>query len=150
MEVVQDFPEKIGNPVSIDISGQEGAAVTPAAAAATPPAPVKTVTQSPAYSSGYKKANAKTSGPTVFPIEGLSPYSNKWTIKARVTQKGDIRTYSNAKGEGKLAAVAPSVLIQTDYRGRIGQTGTIVVDTDMNTKGNFAASKTPTRQYGCR
>lgn len=36
------------------------------------------------------------------PISGLSPYQNKWVIKARVTAKPPIRTWSNAKGEGKL------------------------------------------------
>ena len=38
----------------------------------------------------------------IYPIEGLSPYQNKWTIKARVTNKSDIRHWSNQKGEGKL------------------------------------------------
>lgn len=36
------------------------------------------------------------------PIDSLSPYQNKWVIKARVTSKSIIRTWSNAKGEGKL------------------------------------------------
>lgn len=36
------------------------------------------------------------------PIASLSPYQNKWVIKARVTAKSPIRTWSNAKGEGKL------------------------------------------------
>lgn len=36
------------------------------------------------------------------PISGLSPYQNKWVIKARVTSKPPIRHWSNAKGEGKL------------------------------------------------
>lgn len=36
------------------------------------------------------------------PIVGLSPYQNKWVIKARVTSKSTIRTWSNARGEGKL------------------------------------------------
>lgn len=36
------------------------------------------------------------------PIDSLSPYQNKWVIKARVTAKSTIRTWSNAKGEGKL------------------------------------------------
>lgn len=35
-------------------------------------------------------------------IEQLSPYQNQWTIKARVSYKGDIRKWSNARGEGKL------------------------------------------------
>ena len=38
----------------------------------------------------------------IYPIEGLSPYQNKWTIKARVTSKSDIRHWSNQKGDGKL------------------------------------------------
>lgn len=36
------------------------------------------------------------------PIASLSPYQNKWVIKARVTSKTAIRTWSNARGEGKL------------------------------------------------
>lgn len=35
----------------------------------------------------------------------MSPYQNNWTIKARVTQKSDIRTYSNQRGDGKLFSV---------------------------------------------
>ncbi|XP_039272067.2 replication protein A 70 kDa DNA-binding subunit-like [Styela clava] len=38
----------------------------------------------------------------VMPIASLTPYQNKWTIKARVTQKGSVREWKNAKGEGKL------------------------------------------------
>ncbi|CAH2048570.1 unnamed protein product, partial [Iphiclides podalirius] len=36
------------------------------------------------------------------PIASLSPYQNKWVIKARVMSKSAIRTWSNARGEGKL------------------------------------------------
>ncbi|XP_062558412.1 replication protein A 70 kDa DNA-binding subunit [Armigeres subalbatus] len=36
------------------------------------------------------------------PINSLSPYQNKWVIRARVMTKSGIRTWSNAKGEGKL------------------------------------------------
>ncbi|KAI4471648.1 replication factor a 1 rfa1 [Holotrichia oblita] len=36
------------------------------------------------------------------PISSLTPYQNKWIIKARVTNKSNIRTWSNSRGEGKL------------------------------------------------
>lgn len=45
-------------------------------------------------------------------IEALSPYQNKWIIKARVSYKGDLRTWSNTKGEGKLISL--NFLDETD------------------------------------
>ena len=36
------------------------------------------------------------------PIASLTPYQNKWVIKARVTSKTPIRTWNNSRGEGKL------------------------------------------------
>ena len=41
----------------------------------------------------------------IYPIEGLSPFAHKWTIKARVVLKSDIRTWHKATGEGKLFSV---------------------------------------------
>lgn len=41
----------------------------------------------------------------IYPIEALSPYAHKWTIKARVTSKSDIKTWHNKNGEGKLFSV---------------------------------------------
>lgn len=39
------------------------------------------------------------------PISQLNMYQNRWTIKARVTSKSDIRYWSNAKGEGSLFSI---------------------------------------------
>ncbi|XP_010439755.1 PREDICTED: replication protein A 70 kDa DNA-binding subunit E-like [Camelina sativa] len=40
--------------------------------------------------------------PRIIPINGLSPYSGRWTIKARVTNKAELRQYSNPRGQGKV------------------------------------------------
>ena len=48
------------------------------------------------------RSGSKPGHGTIFPIEGLSPYQNNWTIMARVTQKSDIKNWSNTRGEGKL------------------------------------------------
>lgn len=42
---------------------------------------------------------------SIIPISALNPYSQKWTIKARVTAKSDMRTWNNAKGSGNLFSV---------------------------------------------
>ncbi|KAG8702561.1 Replication factor A protein 1 [Ceratobasidium sp. 395] len=72
----------------------------------TSPAPVAKPQAQQAQPQHSKQAAATSSLPPGFaplhPIEALSPYSNKWTIRARVSQKSDIRTWSNARGEGKL------------------------------------------------
>ncbi|XP_038878718.1 replication protein A 70 kDa DNA-binding subunit B-like [Benincasa hispida] len=36
----------------------------------------------------------------VHPLVYLNPYQGDWTIKVRVTDKGNLRTYKNAQGEG--------------------------------------------------
>ena len=54
---------------------------------------------------------------TIMPINALNPYQNKWTIRARLMEK-DMRTYSNAKGDGKLMN-----LLVADASGEIRITG---------------------------
>ena len=41
-------------------------------------------------------------GQSITPISGLNMYANRWMICAKVIAKSDIRTCSNAKGEGYL------------------------------------------------
>jgi replication factor A1 len=40
--------------------------------------------------------------PRIIPITALNPYQGRWTIKARVTAKGELRHYNNTRGDGKV------------------------------------------------
>lgn len=121
--VIDTLDHKIDEPTSYDMPGSEQGGSnfpnSPAAPAAS------TVAQSPAYTSYQQRmpvkkelTPAKSNAPAVFPIEGLSPYQNKWTIKVRVAQKSDVRHWSNAKGEGKIFSV-----VLMDESGEINATG---------------------------
>lgn len=38
--------------------------------------------------------------PHIVPIERLNAYQARWTIRARVTAKCDMKVFSNARGDG--------------------------------------------------
>jgi len=63
-------------------------------------------------------AAASPGGKNIFPIVSLTPYQNRWTIRARITSKSNIRTWSNSRGEGKLFSVD-----LVDESGEIRATG---------------------------
>jgi replication factor A1 len=106
LEVLSEFGEfdKIGEPVALDIKPEQPAQPTsipgnnfygnkpaqqPEQRIVRPTNPI---------SGSVPRGN-------IYPIEALSPYAHKWTIKARCTHKGDIKTWHNKNGEGKLFSV---------------------------------------------
>ncbi|RSH89319.1 Replication factor A protein 1 [Saitozyma podzolica] len=112
--------EKIGDPKNVE----QHSTAPPAAAAAAAPAPAAPASRTTGAAPARTGSNNRSAGPgkdgmgPLYPIEGLSPYQNKWTIKARVTQKSDIKHWSNQRGEGKLFSVT-----FMDETGEIRATG---------------------------
>lgn len=116
LEILKDgaqVGEKIGDPISLaDVNKAKTApvAATAAAASATSAQPRNVLnTNSNANALPPQRSQSQSmndsvafDGRATIPISGLSPYQNKWVIKARVTAKPPIRHWSNAKGEGKL------------------------------------------------
>ncbi|KAF2436074.1 single-stranded DNA-binding replication protein A [Tothia fuscella] len=110
MEVLTEYGEheKIGEPVSLDGPQKTEAQPQPAGVSASgfygnkPPVKAEPVTQQRSLPS--RTAESSSHG-NLYPIEALSPYAHKWTIKARVTMRSEVKTWHNANGEGKLFSV---------------------------------------------
>lgn len=45
------------------------------------------------------------SGKKTMSIASLNPYMGNWCVKAKLSLKGDVRTFRNAKGEGKVMTI---------------------------------------------
>ncbi|KAK6639757.1 hypothetical protein RUM43_008032 [Polyplax serrata] len=109
---------RIGNPVSFEesLNNTDKSEVQ----AASKPAPVINSKPNSGYSvsSSKPKMSPALTSNQVHPISSLSPYQNRWCIKARVTNKQPSRTYTTARGEGKLFSV-----VFTDESGEIKCTG---------------------------
>ena len=108
--------ERIGSPVTIGADGKVPASANQnanpnAGAAAKRPAgpvakqdqpPIKTTPASTTRSVLTPRSTTTPSGAPIAPISSITPYQNKWTIKARITSKTDIKTWNKPSGSGKL------------------------------------------------
>lgn len=114
MEVLEDFGEldKLGSPIALE-QGEKAEAPQPDA---KQPGNIggdgfygnKQQQQPPQQQQQQQRAMAVRSNGShgnIHPIEAITPYAHRWTIKARVTHKGDIKTWHNKNGEGKLFSV---------------------------------------------
>lgn len=95
---------KIGDPKPIiDNSGQLVGNGTSASMDTTQPKSISSVNSHSAQASVINNGLERDIDVNnIHPINSLSPYQNKWTIRARVVYKAPVRTWSNQRGDGKL------------------------------------------------
>lgn len=109
LEVIKEFgeAEKIGEPKALEVKAEEEERAQPTTISSNgfygsklPDTPAQQSNRAQPMRGPSASAHA-----TIYPIEAISPYSNKWTIKARCTSKSNIKTWHNKNGEGKLFSV---------------------------------------------
>uniref|UniRef100_A0A8C6KEK4 Replication protein A subunit n=1 Tax=Nothobranchius furzeri TaxID=105023 RepID=A0A8C6KEK4_NOTFU len=102
----EEVSGKIGDPTPY-FDGQQSGPV-PAAPGPEVRPPLQAQNKNDGFSRDFAKKAPSVMPDTpggsskVVPIASLNPYQSKWTIRARVTNKSSIRTWSNSRGEGKL------------------------------------------------
>lgn len=96
--------EKIGEPKTLEIKAEDAPpqSTTIASNGFYGIKPQEKTVQQPLPS---RSSQSRSGHGTIYPIEALSPYAHKWTIKARCTSKSEIRTWHNKNGEGRLFTV---------------------------------------------
>lgn len=111
-DVVEKVSTLIGEPVPAEIPPQNQPAVrtpqpvqqqkpqfTPLRRTSSPAN--KTITNTSKQSSAFDDGE----GSILKPIAHLNPFQQRWTIKARCTHKGPIRTFMRDQQEGKVCSV---------------------------------------------
>lgn len=94
--------QKIGTPAPLSEADTKGSGTVTTNGTSSSSTPFKptNVRNGSAMDTTTSDTNLSTS--MIHPISSLTPYQNRWVIKARVTSKSTIRTWSNSRGEGKL------------------------------------------------
>lgn len=112
LDILEEYGEldKLGHPVAIEpkVEGAEDAKPQPGNIASNGFYGNKPQQAQQAQPQQQRQVQMRSNGNSggahgsIYPIEALSPYAHKWTIKARCTQKSDIKTWHKNTGEGKL------------------------------------------------
>ena len=102
--------EKIGEPKPLESKAEEDEKPQPMTISGgnfygAKPQSVSLQSQPNNRASSTRSAAPNSSHLNTYPIEAISPYSHKWTIKARCTSKSNIKTWHKRTGEGKLFSV---------------------------------------------
>ncbi|KAF1804516.1 hypothetical protein V8B55DRAFT_1499736 [Mucor lusitanicus] len=106
-DVVQvDVDSKIGTPASLENSNSPAAA-SPSTLSVSAVKPELKQEPRNDYNSNFSSGNAANMAldANVTGISNLNPYQTRWHIKARVTQKSDIKKWHNSKSDGQLFSV---------------------------------------------
>lgn len=110
LDVIESLgtPDKLGDPKPFDAVSEDtnstsigGTGFYGAKQEDSKPAPAPKKENLPARGGGA----SHNGNNVIYPIEALSPYAHKWTIKARVSAKSDLKTWHKSTGEGKLFSV---------------------------------------------
>jgi replication factor A1 len=104
LEAVADIDpmEKVGNPTQCEIKEEEDSKPNTISSNGFYGNNPQAQQQPSRAMASHTKAPSSSERGNIYPIEALSPYSHKWTIKARCTAKQEIKTWHNRNGEGKL------------------------------------------------
>ncbi|XP_039303739.1 replication protein A 70 kDa DNA-binding subunit isoform X2 [Solenopsis invicta] len=88
----EEVGRRIGNPTNIELKSEQD----------TPSTSTTTTVHHQNGSTRTGNSNHASSDIRTTQIAALSPYQNRWVIKARVINKSPIKTWSNSRGEGKF------------------------------------------------
>ncbi|KAL4801387.1 hypothetical protein BDV18DRAFT_149273 [Aspergillus unguis] len=109
LEVLKELgeAEKIGEPKPLENKSEEDEKPQPTTISSNgfygaKPQSAPSQISSPAQHARSVQSSAPS---TIYPIEAISPYAHKWTIKARCTSKSPVKTWRGRNGEGTLFSV---------------------------------------------
>ena len=104
LEVLQELGEyeKIGDPKPLEAKAEDEEKAIPTMMSGNGVYGTKATT---GHGTHNVRQTSSSGHATIYPSEAISPYTHKWTIKARCTSKSPIKTWHRSNSEGKLFSV---------------------------------------------